>query len=792
MKLSLEVLQDYIQLTQTDIAVLADMITERTAEVDEVEQQGALLKDCIVGQVQELEQHPDADRLRICKVFTGKELVPIVCGGSNLRNGMCIAFAPVGATVQSPDGEQFTLSKAKIRGQVSEGMICAGVELGLEDLFPELPEQGSRPIIDLGDGDEGVGKSLGEYLGLTDTIIYIDNHAITHRPDLFSHIGFARELVAMGVATWKQSPECTAPKFPNQSLPFSMNVANAEQMPRYLSCFVEIDSIGTTPDWMKRRLAATGWRCVNLPVDITNYVLIETGLPLHCFNADDIQGNITMRPAKAGEKITTLDETERTLSEGALILEDDAGIFDLLGIMGGLRSSTTNDSKRLYIHGASLDPVAIRKAMLAMGHRTDAGTVYEKGVQPYTVEQGFYRALQLLLELVPGAKITSSLESVGATSAIQTIALEPNYITDRLGVEVPTKKIQSILQDLGCTVNLTGTKLQITPPLWRRDLQIAEDIVEEVGRMYGYNSIEPVLPVASIKPPQRDHRLQSIRRHLAKDGFTELLPLSLVGPALLQKAGLHPADAVEILDPIGEELSRMQTSVVPRLLEQVGQITAAKPVQTSIFTVGHVFDASGTEYNQLGLVVAEPTVKTVTSEPFFQVRFALQQALKSVGHTIECKPATKAPAYGQIGRGCLVLLDGQEIGEVWHISPAIAKNFGIKMPVAVALLSVDALLAKEPTATTMQALPDFPAIEYDETVTMTTVQSAATVIAKLTNSEPLLESVYIKDVYAKQLPAAEYAVTFHFTYRSKEGTLTEAQLKPIHSAVLTHLTTLLS
>lgn len=792
MKLSLEVLQDYIQVTEPNIAVLADMITERTAEVDEVEQQGALLADCVVGLVQNLEQHPDADRLRICQVSTGNEAVPIVCGGSNLRNGMRVAFAPVGATVQSPDGETFMLSKAKIRGQTSEGMICAGVELGLQDLYPELPEQGNRPIIDLGNGTEGVGKPLREFLGLTDTIIHIDNHAITHRPDLFSHIGFARELVAMGVATWKQSPEFSAPEFPTTALPFTMNLANPEQMPRYVSCFIEIDAIGTTPDWMKRRLAAVGWRSVNLPVDITNYVLIETGLPLHCFNADDIQGNVTMRPAIAGESITTLDGTERALSKGALVLQDEAGIFDLLGIMGGLRSSTAEDSKRLYIHGASLDPVAIRKAMLAMGHRTDAGTVYEKGVQPYTVEQGFYRTLQLFLELVPGAKIVSALESVGTTNTMPVVPLPNDYVANRLGVQISAETINRIVEDLGCTVEINAEGMQVTPPLWRRDITIAEDLVEEVGRMHGYNSIAPVLPVASIEPPKRDHRLQSIRTNLAEQGFTELLPLSLVGPALLQKAGLNPDDAVEILDPIGEELSRMQTSVLPRLLEQVSQITAAKPVHTRVFTVGHVFNAAGTEFNQLGLVVAEPVVKAVVSEPFFQVRSALEQALGSVGHVIECVPATNAPVYGHSGRTCLVLLDGKEVGHVCHVNPAIVKKFGIKMPVAVALISVDDLLAAVPTATIMQPLPEFPAIEYDETVTMHTTQSAAAVIGTLTKLEPLLESVYIKDVYAKQLPAAEYAVTFHFTYRSATGTLAEAELKPVHTAVLAHLTKLLS
>src|SRR3989338_1837332 len=448
MKISLDWLSDFIEFKKKDPQVIAQEVTAHAAEVDEVQELGALLKHCCVGKIMSLAKHPNADRLNICEVKTDHGTKKVVCGGTNLRVGMRIAFAHSGATVKQGK-EMMTLEKMKIRGEESDGMICASEELALEDRFPPKASEGSRPIVDLGDGDDGVGKDLRSYLNLSDTVLHIDNHAITHRADLFSHVRFARECVAMGIATWKKEPELPTFKFPKTALPFALKVENSKLMPRYCACLITIDGLGETPDWMKKRLTATGWRPVNLPVDITNYVMMEIGVPLHSFDAGDIVGDVTMRGSRRGEKIVTLDTSELTLPEGALILEDTKGIFDLLGIMGGLRSSTKNSTRRIYLHSASLDPVSIRFTVIATGHRTDAATVYEKTVPHITTEQGFFRALQLFLELAPGARAGSNIESYGDNGEGKPITFSASYAEGKLGTAIPEKTIVKIFEDLG-------------------------------------------------------------------------------------------------------------------------------------------------------------------------------------------------------------------------------------------------------------------------------------------------------------------------------------------------------
>src|SRR3990167_5013344 len=338
MKLSLEWLSEFVTFTTTDPEEIARRLTAHVGEVDDVEIQGKYLKDCCVGKVSNLRKHPGADKLNLCNVETDRGVKNIVCGGTNLREGMLVAFAHVGATVKHGD-EKMTLKEAKIRGEKSEGMICAAEELELKDMFPAKKEDGERPVIELKveSGKWKVGMSLKEALGMDDVIFHIDNHAITHRADLFSHIGFARECVAIGLAEWKKEPKMPSFTFPKTALPFALKVENPKLMPRYCACLIAIDGLGVTPDWMKKRLIATGSRPVNLPVDITNFVMMEIGVPLHSFDAGDIKGNVTMRASKKGESIVTLDQVKRALPEGALILEDDGGIFDLLGIMGGDR-----------------------------------------------------------------------------------------------------------------------------------------------------------------------------------------------------------------------------------------------------------------------------------------------------------------------------------------------------------------------------------------------------------------------------------------------------------------------
>lgn len=779
MKISLDWLSDFITLTEQDPEAIARAVTAKVAEVDELETQGALLKNIAVGKILSIRKHPNADKLSLCEVRTDQGTKKVVCGGTNLREGMRIAFAHVGDRVRHGT-ELVTLERVKIRGEESDGMICAAEELDLAQKFPPKPEEGTRPVLDLGNGDDGVGKTLQEHFGFGDVILHIDNHAITHRPDLFSHHGFARELVALGLAKWKEEPQRKENAFPSTPLPFQCVVHGKKLMPRYCSCLLQIDSLGETPDWMKRRLEATGWRTINLAVDITNYVMMEIGVPLHSFDADDFRGDIHVRTAKKGEHITTLDGVDRELPSGAIVISDDEGIFDLLGIMGGLRSSTKDSTRRIYLHAASLDPSSIRKTVIATGHRTDAATVYEKGVSPVITREGFFRALELFLELAPGARIVSKLESMGDDGKAKPVTLKLKRLQSLLGMTIEPAKAAAILRDLGFTVEDKGTALKATPPLWRLgDIRGDHDLIEEIGRVLGYDSVEAVMPLGSLVPPPRDHRVHQMRDALKEEGFFEVLPLSLVSEALLKRANLFDAmPPLAIENPLGEELKYLQPSVLPGLFEHASQNLPLVEDSLSTFECAHVFEKNQGEWFECGMLIADRRETDLKHTPFLRLKAAIILALKQAGFHAVVQQASTTPPFGHPGRSSDILVNGTAVGFLTEVHPEVRARFDLPQRAAAATLDLTTLLSLPSRTAIAKSVPQFPAVTYDVTVMRTQREQTGELLKKLRAASTLLESVDIVDLYdGKPLEPGRFNLTLRFTYRAPDRTLTEEEAK---------------
>ncbi len=805
MKLSLEWLGSMVDWKVKDTAVIADRLTLSVAEVEELEVQGKLLKHCCVGKILKLAKHPGADRLSLADVETDKGTKRVVCGGTNLREGMLIAFAHVGATVRHGE-ELVTLGAAKIRGEPSEGMICAAEELDLTELFPPKPQDGDHPIVDLsqpatspsmplrtGNQQPATGAPLAEALGLNDTIFHISNTALTHRPDLFSHKGFARELVALGLATWKKTVKVALPKAPKTPLPFASHVDIPKLVPRYCSCLITVDNIGETPAWMKKRLEATGWRTVSLPVDITNYVTMELGMPLHCFDADDIRGDVRFRTSKKGESITTLDGAKRELPEGAIVLSDNAGIFDLMGVMGGLRSSTKQTSKRLYLHSTAVDPISIRRTIIATGHRTDAATIYEKGIPPCIVETGFLRALELLLELAPGAKLASKIESWGSDGKAPTITLPLDQLTGTLGTEISTKQASQILENLGCSVKTKNQKLKtknslvVTPPLHRlRDLKTPEDITEEVARHFGYDRIDPAMPSAALDIPKREERMHLLRDALKEDGFTEIVPLSLIGPDLLKKCNLDPLHAVRLEHPLSEDFSILHPATLPGLLAhaQKNLLFARDVIQT--WHGARIFPLKGEEHLECSVLLASLTDTTTSNDPFLRLKRSLSRSFSESGWALSLAPAKNIPSVAHPGRCADIVVAGKTVGAIFEIHPAVRARFDLTHRSAAATFNVTELLALPSGVKFAASTPHFPAVIYDITVKRTHQKPFAGLMQKLEKSDPLLESVAVHDLYSgAPLQENEYNLTLRCTYRAADRTLTEEEAKKAHQKITT-------
>ncbi|MFA7682165.1 MAG: phenylalanine--tRNA ligase subunit beta, partial [Candidatus Peribacteraceae bacterium] len=691
--------------------------------------------------------------------------------------------AHIGAQVQWHGQETMILEKAKIRGEQSEGMICAAEELGLSERFPECT---GHCIIDLGDGTDAVGEPLAQHLGMTDTVLDIDNHAITHRPDLFSQLGFARECVAIGLATWKKKqPSFDLPTFPKASMPFKQVVECKDLIPRYCGCTLSIDSIGETPEWMRRRLESVGVRSLLLPVDITNYVMLEVGMPLHSFDVDDLKGDVHIRLSKKGEKVVTLDEVERPLPDGAIVLSDDAGIFDLLGIMGGLRSSTKEGTKHVYLHSVGVDSAAIRRGILGTGHRTDAATIYEKGIPNSTVALGFARALALFLELVPGAKITSALDPWGDDGTPEAIDLPLSVVTRKLGTNISAKQIEKILTDLECTVKKSGGTFSVTPPRHRlRDLKGAHDLIEEIGRIYGYDSIAPVLPLAAIDPPAHDERIHRMRDALKEEGFAEILPLSLWGPGILSQCKIDQKGAITLENPLGEELSLLQPSTLPGLLEHAQRNLQHVEKALRTFYWGQVFYGDSKEHMELGALVANRAPADLQDEPLLSLKANLRHALDVAGYALKVVPAQKPIPAAHPGRSADLFVGDKRIGELFELHPSVRDQFDLPYRAAVVQINLSELFACEPAVKMARGTPQFPAIAYDATVTVSHSMRIEQALNTLRGSNNLLESVDIIDLYDKGVAESDgYRLTLRFTYRALDRTLEEEEIKKLHTTL---------
>jgi len=776
MKLSFSWLSDFVDFSEKDPHKIAEALTLGTAEVEEVEVQGELLDHCCVGKVLTVENHPNADKLKLCDTETDKGKKRVVCGGANLRVGMLVAFAHCGAKVKWHGEELMELKKVKIRGEESEGMICAAEELQLSVQFPEST---GHNIIDMGDSEYEVGKSLKDALGLGDTVFHIDNHSITHRADLFSHVGFARECIALGLGKWKKKPSYSSPSFARSAIPFKCKIDVKELVPRYLACTLEIENTGETPDWMKRRLFSIGIRSLNLPVDITNYVTAEVGMPLHSFDLDDLKGDVHFRTTKKGEKIITLDSQERVLPQGAIVLSDSEGIFDLMGVMGGLRSSTKETTRNIYLHSAIVDPVSIRNTIVATGLRTDASTVYEKGIPYIMAEQGFYRALELLLELVPGAQIVSCVDSYGDNGKPDSINFSLSRTATYLGREIPLKEAEKVLTALDFSVKKKGDSLVVTPPLHRLgDISNPVDVMEEIARISGFVSFEEEFPSASITPPQRDQRVNLMRDSLQDAGFTELVQFSFLGEELLKKSGFSAKGLEEIENPLGEDLKYLRSSLTPRLLEFVTENLLLFEGALRVFEVGHVFSEKD-EHKELTLLVAQKQDTGIKNESFLQAKDALLEALDTLNISCSLQNEKNPSIERHPVRNATLLVGKKQVGELYEVHPAVAKNFA-PCRISIATLYLDSLLSLASPERLYQNVSEFPSIIYDTTVSLGSTAKVESLLKKVQGSHELLRDVHLTDLYQK---GNERQLTFRCTYGAFDRTLTEEEVKPVHEKV---------
>jgi len=586
MKVSLSWLKDYIDI-QMDAADLADALTMAGLEVESVSNRYAYLQTVFVGRVAEVRPHPNADKLTICRVETGDRSRTVVCGAPNVSEGMRAPVALPGTVL--PDGTR--LEKSVIRGEKSDGMLCSEMELGLG-----IDSSGIMAL----DPSLKVGDHLAEALGLEDTVFELD--LTPNRPDCLSVIGIAREIAAIQNTPLKYPDYSVTDKKDMISTLTSVTIEAPDHCPRYSARLVENIVVKPSPFWMQDRLLSVGLRPINNIVDITNYVLMETGQPLHAFDFDQLaQNRIVVKTAADGDRFVTLDQKERQLNSRMLMICDGEKQVAVGGVMGGLNSEIEDTTRRVLIEGAYFNPVSIRKTSKTLGLSTDASHRFERGVDPEGTDRAVNRAAKLMVEFGEGTLIEGIIDEYPRPRKIKSVSLSTGRTHRLLGIHPDGREIKKLLESIEFKVEkITSAngdqQLIVVPPSFRVDITRPEDLMEEVARLAGYNNIPITFPAmpSEARPPNRRLELRNrLKNLMAGFGFTEVITYSFVAEASCDRLRLKAEDPrrnlIHILNPLSEDQAVMRTSLATGLIETAVYNTAQQVKNLKLFEIGKIF-----------------------------------------------------------------------------------------------------------------------------------------------------------------------------------------------------------
>ncbi len=781
MKAPFSWLKDYVDIDVT-AQELADKLFSCGFEVEELSYLGEKISRVVVGEVKALTPHPDSDHMQICVVDCGEygNDLQIVTGAPNVYVGMKTPCALDGSTVvesnpamleKNPDGIK-KIKKGKLRGVESFGMLCSGEELGInDDFYPGAEVDG---LLDIAK-DVPVGEDIKKVVGLDDWIF--DISVTANRPDCQCIVGIAREVAAvLGKPFKAPATDYTAEE--TTALPVEVEVLAPDLCPRYVGHYVEGVKETVSPAWMRKRLALSGIRSISPIVDITNFVLLEMGQPMHAFDADDIGGRkIIVRRASQGEKIVTLDEKEFTLTPENLVICDGAKPVALAGIMGGLNSEIKPTTKNVFFESAKFARDNVRKTSRALGQSSDSSSRFEKGVDAYTNGYAMDRALHLIEELGCG-KVTTLRKDVCAVSlAPRTMTASVTKINALLGITVPNEEILRILTSLNFQPTVEGDTLTVVIPGYRDDMDGYPDLAEEIIRMYGYEHIVPTfLEEAKVTGgglTEEQKKELHLKKLLCEQGYCEAYNYSFYSPKDFDLTRL-PQDAkernaVRILNPISEELSLMRTFLIPSMLQNAVRNIRRGNDGGKQFEVANVYlpndTAAGeqpTEYKHVVLGVWG------NDKDFFDLKGAVQKIGEIFHLSFTYERAEKS--YLHPGVSANVLLDGETVGCFGELDPAIALSLGLDKKVYLGELDWSALMAKADDAIRYTNLPKFPAMQRDLALLADEELTCAQVEEVLLHSCKYVTAAKLFDVYrGGQVPAGKKSMAFTLTFTPDSG-----------------------
>jgi len=799
MKVSLSWLREYIPI-DLDPQEISDRLTMAGLEVDGVESLYDYLGNVVVGQVVQAKQHPNADKLTCCAVDVGKEeLSSIVCGAPNVREGMYVACALPGAVLPG----DFKIKKSKLRGEPSHGMLCSAAELMLAD--------DTAGIMDI-EGQFVAGTPLESALKLDDAVFEID--LTPNRPDCLSLIGVAREIGAFTEPRNKVTlPDVTFPEAQMDSRRIhdfvTVEIEDPQLCPRYTAGMLFDVTVGPSPLWLKQRLEAVGLSSVNNVVDITNFVMMETGQPLHAFDYDNIAKNkIIVRTAgKPGDgplEFTTLDSKVHKLDPEMLMICDGEKPVGIAGVMGGENSEITDATTRVLVESAYFNPVSIRRTAKRTGVSSDASHRFERGVDPEGTMFALKRAVSLMAQLCSATIAKDVIDENPVKAQPVTIDLSPEALNVRLGTSFSPDETARILASVGFGVNKKDDGgLQVHVPSFRVDVARPEDLSEEVARLWGYNKIETSYPLVKAQGRPLADRLVlrgKIRRAMAGFGFCEAINYNFIRRDACERMGIEDPDKrtrmVEILNPISDQMAVLRTSIVPGLLESMARNTAQQVDTLQLFEVGKIFydKAPGEQPEEVevvgGVITGYRWDQTWYSKKeavdFFDLKGGVQGLLDSLQISDVLYERTDAGTcpYFEPGYGARVVKDGLVLGTLGKIASDVGVAFGLKQDAYLFDLDMDSLEKALPQAIQAVGLPKFPSISRDMTFIVSKrveVGAMMDTISTFAQKQGLVEDYFLFDVFeGRNIGEDKKSLSFRIVYRSASKTLTEKNIKKIH------------
>jgi len=791
MKVPISWLREFVDIN-IPVTELAEKLTMAGLEVEKLEITGSSWDNVVVGQITAINPHPNADRLTLPTVDLGNEQITVVCGAPNLNVGAKIAFARVGAKLIDPQsGQLATLKKAKIRGISSSGMICSEKELGISD---------SHTGILVLPNDAPINTPLADFL----SDVILDITVTPNRPDWLSVIGIAREIAALT----GQSLHIHEPAYEETSLQIdhqiTIEINSPDLCPRYCASLITGVKIQESPNWMQQRLLACGMRPINNIVDITNYVMLEYGQPLHAFDYERIRGKkIIVRRASDGEIFVTLDDTERTLNTNTLVIADDEGSVAVGGVMGGANSEVVKSTTSILLEAASFDPASIHYTGRALGVPSEACTRFERGLSPGLTLPALKRATSLLVELGEGEAAKGFIDAYPGRVAQEPILITTREIERLLGVELNLEQISDALTLLGfeCKQSDSDIETFVTVPYWRSDISLSADLVEEVARVTGYENIPMTMlsqPIPQQVPQPSIDLKHNIGRILTGFGFQELITYPLIGMEMLEKISIepHPIEPVPLrmLNPMSIEQEYLRPNLRVNLLDAYSSNKRYENNGIRIFEVGKIYlpkkdDLPDEKEMLCGLLSGSRIEKTWQGSgdtiDFFEVKGVIEGLLDQLGLTVNYEPGFDDSLSST--KQAIIKAGDNQIGIVGEIHRKVLERFNIDDNVFFFEIDLRELLPYTIGYKMYHPVPRYPSLIRDIAIV---VDEGIThqIIVNIIKAFPLVEKVEVFDVYSgEQVEKGKKSLAYRIVFQSTTHTLTDKEVNKIERQILDRL-----